>query len=54
MQVLSDPGSGADIASFELKFTVITDQAYCDAPAATWTKASGESPICAQAVKNFH
>ena len=37
--MLSDPGSGADIASFELKFTVITDQAYCDAPAATWTKA---------------
>lgn len=33
--VLSDPNSVAYIASFELKFTVITDEAYPDEPTAT-------------------
>lgn len=38
--VLSDPRSVAYIASFERKFTVITDQD-CDEPATTRTNKSG-------------
>lgn len=38
--VLLDLRSVAYIASFELKFIVITDQDYCDEPATTWTNES--------------
>lgn len=44
--VLSDPKSVAYIPSLELKFTVITNQAYCDELTNIRTKESGERVLC--------